>query len=114
MVSLPAESTIDTEVPSKTVGRTPKIGPGYPAARFSPLAETNEPGATAWTLGLAAERTNGEFSIVEGAVGARATPRSTSPAAALFATVNCSLAAPDAVVLARTSLIITSLFGSAP
>ncbi len=110
----PAESTIDTEVSSKTVGRIPKIGPGYPAARFCPLAETNEPGATAVMLGVAADRIKGELAMLEVAVGAKATPRSTSPAAALLAVVNCSFAAADALVLARTSVIITSLFGSAP
>src|SRR5580698_5866673 len=63
---------------------------------------------------VATETISGTFAMVEDAVGARDTPRRTSPAAALLITVNCSFAAPEAVRLARVSVIITSLFGSAP
>ena len=78
------------------------------AASSEPRREVEE------TLELATERISGEFDMVDVAVGARETPRSTSPAAALFTTVNCSFAAADAVVFARVSVIVTSLFGSAP
>src|ERR1017187_4743355 len=51
---------------------------------------------------------------VEPGVGARQTPRRTSPALAARTTVNFSLDAPDAVALASTSVTDTSRLGSAP
>src|SRR5581483_11424444 len=80
-----------------------------------PAAVASDPGAMAVAPGFAAERTSGTLAAGVGGVdGVRETPRRTSPAAAVRSVVNCSLAAEAALVLARTSLMLTSLFGSAP
>src|SRR5215472_11360092 len=112
---LPAESIIETDVPPQLVGAGPIISPGVPTASPGPAIDASEPGARPITLGLAADKISGTFGMgVEPAAGASATPRNTSPAAALFSVVNCSFAATAGSRFVRTSLMATSLFGSAP
>jgi len=112
---LPAESTMDTEVPSKLVGEGPRISPGMPVASPCPRAKASEPGAIDVVLRVAADVINGTPGMgVLPAAGANATPRKTSPATAVRRVVNCSLAATAGSVLERTSVMDTSLFGSAP
>src|SRR5258708_3152118 len=111
---LPAESTIVIVVPPKLVGNGPKISP-LSVPTPCPLAIGSEPGAMPMVPGVAGERMVGAFDMaLTPAVGANATPRNTSPKAAVRMVVNCSLAAEAAVVFASTSVIDTSLFGSAP
>src|SRR3974390_867329 len=54
--------------------------------------------------------------VAAAATGAKATPRKTSPAAAVFRITNCSpeAAAAASVMLASTSVIETNWLGSAP
>src|ERR1017187_1049982 len=110
----PSESMIATDVPPRTVGNG-AVAVVEDAARFCPPATVSEPGAIEVALVFEAERISGTFAIgVVPAVGASETPRNTSPAFALLMVVNVSLAAVVALVLAITSVIATSLFGSAP
>src|SRR5271165_3669141 len=76
------------------------------------MANASPPGAIDVTLELAAETIKGTFAIE--AVGANAMPRRISPALAVRKVVKVSVAAPAAVVLARVSVMDTSLLGSAP
>src|SRR5262252_3437548 len=79
-----AESMIETDVPPQLVGDGPTISPGVPTASPVPAIDASEPGAKLTTLGLAADNTSGTFVMgVEPPDGASATPRNTSPAAAL-------------------------------
>ena len=84
-------------------------------ARFCPNAVTSSPGAMEAVLHVAVETIDGTLlREVVPPVGAKVTPRRTSPALALRTMVNFSLAALAAVVLASVSVIETKKLGSAP
>src|SRR5450755_2986107 len=110
----PVESAMVSDVPLRLIG-SGGVTPAMDVARLTPFTVASDPGAMARAPGFADEVTVGVLTIAGVvALGVNDTPRKTSPAAAVLRVVNCAFAAAEAVVLARTSVMETSLLGSAP
>src|SRR5579862_4315605 len=113
-VVFPCASRMDTVVPDNCVGKG-AVAEVVAVAIFCPAAMASDPAAIDVAPGFAAEKISGTLTAgVAPAAGVRHTPRKTSPAFALRIVVNCSPAATLGSMFASTSVIATSLFGSAP